>query len=171
MWIISTDIYEYKFQSTDIYKFSLSFSLSFKSSSPKISPKIKSLLYSLLSCWWFTCTGVPARYVLADRRTRSRTWRSDVLALNSAGLHVSHIQIQLIRLSNPALISPLIRSGVDFLDLGPPVRYRERIGRTVLGASAQLRARCSRIIYGIDEERPGWKEERVRSVRARREED
>lgn len=64
---------------------------------------------------------------------------------------------ELIRLSNPILISPLIRFGVDFLDLGPPVRHQERIERIVLEASAQLRARCSRIIYGIDEEKPGRK--------------
>lgn len=79
--------------------------------------------------------------------------RSDMLR----GLtRISYPNSQLTRLSNPALISPLIRFGVDFLDLGPPVRHRERIERIVLEVSAQLRARCSRIIYGIDEERPGW---------------
>jgi len=72
--------------------------------------------------------------------------------------------------AHPPLIFPLIRLGVDFLDLGPPVRHRERIGRIVLEASTQLRARCSRIIYGIDEERPEWKEGEW-GARVRREED
>ncbi|KYM98459.1 hypothetical protein ALC62_10815 [Cyphomyrmex costatus] len=75
----------------------------------------------------------------------------------------------LIHNSNPALISSLIRFGVDFLDLGPPVRHRERIEKIVLEASAQLRACCSRIIYSIDE--AGVKKGGVRSVRVKREED